>query len=211
MSIDHEIKPEILCIYGSPRAKGNTDKLMDAFSMGVQDAEGVPKSVYLRDLNISPCKEIYACKHKGQCAIKDDMIPLYDDLMKADAIALSSPVMFYGMSAQTKAFIDRCQAVWCMKRYLGKKTNLSPFENKKGVFLSVGASTGQKLFDGMLLTFRYFLEPFDATTWRWLGCRGIDERGDILKHPSTIDEARLLGRELVETIYDDFNRLKGES
>lgn len=203
MSIDHEFIPEILCIYGSPRAKGNTDLLMDAFVKGVEAAGGKAGLVYLRKLNIAPCKEIYACKNKGKCAINDEMTPLYGDLMLAHAIALASPVMFYAMSAQTKAFIDRCQAVWCMKHYLNMQTNLSPLNERKGVLLSVGGSTGQKIFDGMLLTFKYFLEPFDAKLWKWLGYRGIDAKGDIMKRPDALAEAEALGRELVEAVRND--------
>ena len=83
MSNEHGSEPEILCIYGSPRVHGNTDLLMDAFASGVEQAGGRAERVYLRNLKISPCREIYACRDKGKCALRDDMDALYDRLKES--------------------------------------------------------------------------------------------------------------------------------
>lgn len=193
----------VLCIYGSPRVHGNTDGLMDAFAEGVEAAGGTAERVYLRNLKISPCREIYACRDKGRCALQDDMQPLYEALRDADAIALASPIMFYSVSAHTKAFMDRCQAFWCVK-YLRKETvNRSRLPARKGVFLSVGGSRGQKIFDGALLSFRYFLDTLDAAPWKWLTYREVDEKGDIGRHPTALGDARALGAELVAAVRRD--------
>ncbi|NTU59520.1 MAG: flavodoxin family protein, partial [Deltaproteobacteria bacterium] len=120
---DRDAPPVILCVYGSPRVHGNTDALMDAFAAGVEGAGAVAERVYLRNLKISPCREIYACKNHGRCALQDDMQPLYDRLRDVDAVALASPVMFYGVSATAKAFIDRCQAFWCLKYERGESVS----------------------------------------------------------------------------------------
>ena len=141
-----EQKITVLCVYGSPRVRGNTDRLMDSFCAGVQDAGGEAVRVYLRNLKISPCREIYACKEQGQCALKDDMQPLYEALRDSDAIALASPVMFYGVSAYAKAFIDRCQAFWCLKYIRHEPVSRGRPAERKGVFLSAGGSQGAKIF-----------------------------------------------------------------
>ncbi len=190
----------VLCVYGSPRIRGNTDLLLDAFAAGVEAAGGTAQRVYLRNLNISPCREIYACEREGRCALDDDMQPLYDALRTTDAIALASPIMFYNVSAQAKAFLDRCQAFWCIKYRRKEPVTDHPLALRKGVFLSVGGSKGAKLFDGALLTVKYFLETVDAALWNALTYRTIDERGDIECHPSALAEARALGGKLVETV-----------
>ncbi len=197
----------VLCVYGSPRLRGNTDRLMDAFVEGVEQAGATAQRVYLRNLKISPCREIYACKRDGRCALQDDMQPLYDALQEVEAIALASPVMFYSVSAHTKAFIDRCQAFWCLKYLRHEPVNRSRIPERKGVFLSVGGSKGQKIFDGPLLTFRYFLDTMDAVPWRSLTYRDVDEKGDIDRVPEALDEARSAGRELVRAV---LSTLEGE-
>ncbi len=203
VSNEHAAPPRVLCVYGSPRVGGNTDLLMDAFARGVEEAGGLPERAYLRNLKISPCREIYACKSEGRCALRDDMQPLYDSLRDADAIALASPVMFYSVSAHTKAFIDRCQAFWCVKYVRHESVNRSRLAERKGVFLSVGGSKGQKIFEGPLLTFRYFLDTLDAVPWKSLTYREIDEKGDIAGHPAALAEARELGAALVAAVRAD--------
>jgi multimeric flavodoxin WrbA len=192
--------PSVLCIYGSPRIRGNTDRLLDAFAAGVEEAGGTAQRVYLRNLTISPCREIYACEREGRCSINDDMRPLYDVLRTTDAIVLASPIMFYSVSAHTKAFLDRCQAFWCIKYRRGERVAQHPLLLRKGVFLSVGGSQGAKLFDGALLTMKYFLETVDATLWKSLTYRGIDTAGDIDSHPAALAEAHALGAELTTTV-----------
>ena len=203
MSNDGDGKVTILCIYGSPRIRGNTDQLLDAFCEGVEAAGGVAERVYLRNLKISPCREIYACENAGKCALNDDMQPLYDRLRRVDGFALASPVMFYSVTAVAKAFIDRCQALWCLKHRRGEKISLGRLAERKGVFLSVGGSRGQKIFDGPKLTFKYFLETLDAEPWEALTYRQIDDKGDIAKHPEALDQARELGRAFVGVVAAD--------
>jgi hypothetical protein len=64
----------------------------------------------------------------------------------------------------------------------------------------VGATKGKKLFEGVRLTVKYFLETFDADLWRALLYRGLDFEGDVLKYPEYLDEAYTAGKELVESI-----------
>lgn len=209
MSNDAPPAARVLCVYGSPRVHGNTDALMDAFVRGVEEGGGVVQRVLLRNLKISPCREIYACEREGGCALDDDMQPLYESLRDADAVALASPVMFYGVSAHAKAFIDRCQALWCLKYRRGERVSRSRVPRRRGVFLSVGGSKGQRLFEGPLMTFRYFLDAIDAEPWKNLTIREIDRKGDAEKHPSALEEARALGRELAEEVRRDLEANDG--
>jgi multimeric flavodoxin WrbA len=187
----------VLGIYGSPRREGNTELLLKRLLQGCRDAGAETEEIFLRDLKISPCLEIYACKKDGQCPIADDMQPLYLKFVETDALALASPVFFYAVSAHTKAFIDRCQAMWARK-YLLKQPIALGKPHRKGVFLSVGGSKGNKVFDGPLLTMKYFFDALDMNFYRSLLYPNIDAKGDILKHPTALAEAYALGKELVE-------------
>ena len=186
---------KVLAIFGSPRRGGNTEALLKEFLRGCREAQAETEEVYLRDLKITPCLEIYACRKDGQCPIRDDMQNLYPKIIDADILVLASPVFFYSVSAQAKAFIDRCQAFWS-KKYLLKQPIAPGKQNRKGVFISAGGSQGEKVFDGALLTMKYFFDSVDMVFYKSLLYRGIDGKGDILRHPTAMAEAYGLGKEM---------------
>lgn len=192
--------PTIAAVYGSPRRTGNTNTLLKHAVAGAVSAGASVDEIVLRDFRISPCLEIYACKHAGECAIKDDFPEIRDRLLSADALMIASPIFFYTVSAHTKALMDRCQSLW-VKRYwiAGADGTPPPPPSKNALFISAGATRGKKLFDGVLLTMRYFLEVLDARLWRSLLVRGVDHQGDIFKHPEHLAAAYQAGRELAET------------
>ncbi len=182
---------KVLGIFGSPRRQGNSDILMKAFLQGAAEAGALVEEVFLRELKISPCLEIYHCFKDGTCPIKDEMRELYDKLIEADVVALASPVFFYSVSAQAKAMIDRTQALWA-RRYALKKD--FPGGNRQGVLLATGATKGRLLFVGSRLVAKYF---FDAINVRYAAevlVRGVDEKGAINGRPEVLEQARDLGR-----------------
>jgi multimeric flavodoxin WrbA len=185
---------KVLGIMGSPRKQGNTDILLDKALEGAREAGAEVEKVLVSKLKISPCLEIYACLKDGDCAIKDDMQLLYKKLLEADHIIFASPIFFYSITSQAKAVIDRCQALWVRKHVLdmGKEDK----RVRRGLFISVGATRGTKLFDGAVLTVKYF---FDAIGVKYSGdllVRGIDNKGQIGEHPAALEDAFHLGQEL---------------
>jgi len=195
--------PEILAIYGSPRKKGNNALLLNKAVEGARDAGAQVDEVVLRDLEMSPCLEIYGCLKTGRCAIKDDFQAVYDQIVECQGLILASPIFFYAVSAHTKILMDRCQSLW-VKRYWLEKTPLNQKgAARKGLFISVGATRGKRLFDGTLLTVRYFFDAIDTELWRSLLYRGMDFEGDILKQPEYLKEAFEAGRDLAKAIEED--------
>jgi len=188
--------PRILALYGSPRRAGNTAALLKRAVEGARSARADVTELVLRDLKMSPCLEIYGCKKDGRCVIDDDFQKVYDQLLDCDGLMLASPVFFYAVSAHTKILIDRCQSLWVKKYWLEQSPSALRSINRKGLFIAVGATKGKKLFDGVLLTVRYFFDPLDMELWRALLYRGLDFEGDAVKHPEFLDEAYQAGKEL---------------
>ena len=189
---------KITAIYGSPRRNGNTAKLLQSAIDGARSSGAEVTEIVLRDLKLQPCLEIYACQKDGHCAIKDDFHGLAETLLSSQATMLASPIFFYAVSAHVKAMMDRCQSLWVKKYWLDKKP-LGKLDNSKpGLFLSVGATRGKRLFEGAQMSVKYFFDTFDTSLWRTLGYRGLDEADDILKHPEYLAEARQAGIDLVE-------------
>ncbi len=183
----------ILGIMGSPRLGGNTDLLLDAALNGARSAGAEVEKTVVDKLNISPCREHYGCLQDGNCVIRDDMDALYAKLLDADAIIVASPMFFYGITAQLKALIDRCQALWSRKHVL-KQT--WPGAGRKGAFIAVGATRGETLFDGSKATVKYFFKTIGVEYAEELLIRGVDQKGDIQKHPSALKDAFELGQRL---------------
>jgi multimeric flavodoxin WrbA len=127
---------------------------------------------------------------------------VYDQLLACDGVMLASPIFFYTVSAHTKILMDRCQSLW-VKKYWIDKTPYGQWEPKrKGLFISVGATRGKRLFEGTLLTLKYFLDILDAELWKALLYRGLDFEGDVSKHQEYLQEAYEAGKEFALALED---------
>ncbi|GBC63499.1 flavodoxin family protein [Desulfonema ishimotonii] len=201
--------PEIVAIYGSPRRRGNTATLLKHAVEGAREADAHVEEIVLRDKKISPCLEIYKCKEAGKCAIRDDFQEVCDRILSAHGIILASPIFFYTVSAHTKILMDRCQSLWVKKYWIDNTPFGDRTFRRKGLFISAGATRGKKLFEGALLTVKYFFDVIDTELWQTLLYRQLDFEGDVLRHPEYLKEARESGAALVKAIRngqgDDFS------
>ena len=194
--------PKVVAIYGSPRRKGNTATLLREAIRGARECGAVVEEIVLRDQKISPCLEIYGCKETGECAIKDDFQKVRDLILDAQGLILASPIFFYSVSAHTKILMDRFQSLWVKKYWIDKTPKNQKNSPRKGLFISVGATKGKKLFDGALLSIRYFFDTLDMELWKTLQYRQLDFEGDVLKHPEYLEEAFETGKEFAEALED---------
>ncbi len=188
---------DVLVFLGSPRKKGNSEILTQALLEGVRQAGGSPEIIRLCDLKISPCISCGGCDKTGKCVVEDDMTPLYEKIITIDKIIVSSPIFFYGITAQTKAFIDRTQALWNRKRLLQKKGEWVDNPERKGFFISVAATRGARIFEGAILTMKY---GYDAMGMQYAGeflVSGPDKRGDMARYEQKLAEAREAGKNFI--------------
>lgn len=187
---------KILGIMGSPRIASNTDLLLDEALKGAQSEGAAVEKLVLDKMNISPCREFYACFEDGNCVIQDDMTGVYTKLLEADGIIVATPMFFYGVSAQLKALIDRCQAIWARQYVLKEKFK----PGRKGAFIAVGATRGKLLFDGSVLTIKYFFQALDVEYTEELLIRGVDRKQEIKEHTTALTDAFALGKRLARKL-----------
>lgn len=185
---------KVLGIMGSPRIKGNTDLLLDEALKGAQSQAAEVEKIIVDKLKIAPCREYYGCLRDGNCVIRDNMDDIYPKLLAADTIIVASPIFFYGLTSQLKALIDRCQALWAKKYVL--KQDISDL-NRKGAFIAVGATRGRQLFDGAILTVKYFFKAISVEYIDELLVRGVDKKGEIKQHSTALKDAFELGKRLI--------------
>ncbi len=190
----------IIAIYGSPRRDGNSSTLLKQAVAGARKEGAHVDEFFLRDYKISPCLEIYNCIKTGKCAIQDDFPRILDKMEASKGIMLASPIFFYTVSAHTKIFMDRCQSLWVRKYWIEKQKFGTRREDKKGLFLSVGATKGKRLFDGALLTVNYFFDVLDADFHSKLLFRGLDFKGEAQKRKDYLQQSFEGGRDLVRAL-----------
>ena len=185
----------ILGIMGSPRIKGNTDMLFDEALKGARSQGAYVEKIIVDELEIAPCHENYGCIENGNCVIRDDMDSIYPKLLEADVVIIASPIFFYGLTSQIKALIDRCQALWARKYVLKQNP---PDTGRKGAFIAVGATRGKKLFDGSILTVKYFFQAIGVEYGEELLVPGVDKQGEIMEHPTALTQAFELGSRIAQ-------------
>jgi multimeric flavodoxin WrbA len=146
--------------------------------------------------NIIPCKEYVVCEKKGFCPIDDDIkSEIYPLIRQAEVVVLATPIFFFNMTAQLKAVVDRCQTFWARK-YKLKLTDPAK-KAKRGFLLSVGASKGKNLFEGLQLTAKYFFDAIDARFEGSLTYRDIEGPKDMAHHPTVSADVEKAAADLI--------------
>ncbi len=110
---------KVLIISSSPRKNGNSQALCVQFAEGAKESGNQVHLIRLAEKKIGFC---YACdgcmRNGGTCVQKDDMAEILNLFQEADVLVLATPIYFYGITAQMKAFIDRTYPIW---QNLGEK------------------------------------------------------------------------------------------
>ena len=134
----------ILVLNGSPRPKGNTRQMVDAFTEGATSAGHQVNVVNVCQKNIKGCIACEYCHTKGHgtCVQKDDMQEVCSFLKEADMLVLASPIYYHGISGQLKCAIDRFYSAAYPAR--------PPRLKKIAMFLSSGDAD---MYDGAMFSF----------------------------------------------------------
>ena len=136
---------KILLVTGSPRAKGNTDLLAQAFQEGAEQAGHQVTVFDAGKKNILPCKACDTCYQKGvPCSFADDFNQCEAAMKEADVVVLASPLYWYTFSAQMKLFIDKLKA-------FGAGGSIA--SNKESMLIACGAVADASRFDAMVDTY----------------------------------------------------------
>ncbi len=160
----------ITVLIGSPRRRGNTALLANAFSEGASEGNTV-ELLHVADYSINPCLGCNICySSEGHaCVQKDDMKLICQKLMHTDTLVIASPVYFYGVSAQLKALIDRLHTP-LRNEFLIKRLGL----------ILVGAASLPDLFDPIVMQYRMICRFFGLEDIGMVLVRGAREAGDVL-------------------------------
>ena len=136
----------IIGICGSPRKQATEYVLREALNM-LEKLGFETEFFTVRGKEIGFCRHCDYCLKNEECAVRDDMYQLYPLLRNARGIVIATPVYNGGISAQTKAVMDRCRALVAADRDF--------FRHKVGMAIAVGGDRvgGQELAIQQIITF----------------------------------------------------------
>ncbi len=154
---------KILAIHGSPRKKGITSKISQAFLDQAEQKGAEIQSFHLNDMVFQGCQGCHLCKTKFEsCVLKDDLTPVLAGIQASDILVLASPIYFWDVTGQFKSFFDR---TWSLVKP-DYQTNPHPVRmdsGKKAVWISSQGDAEEK-FKDMVHKYTGFLAMFGCET-----------------------------------------------
>ena len=122
----------ILLINGSPKPDSNLRRILEKIG---KDTGLEYKIIDLKDLNIHPCIGCVKCASTNRCMQKDDMAPLYDEIVNSDALIIGGVTYFAHPNALTRIFMERMYPL----RHMEPQTL-----NKPGAAVAVGGEQAEE-------------------------------------------------------------------
>lgn len=174
----------VVVLNGSPRHKGNTEIMVEAFAQEARAAGHEVQVLSVGRMNIAGCKGCgYCLSHEGACVNGDDMTQVAEALKGADVVAFASPIYWFDITSQLKAVIDR------MYRYAATGF---PF-HKTALLLDAG--DGGPVFDAAITQYKASAE---YCKWEDAGivCVPNMEKKGSMAQAAQLDEVRRLARSL---------------
>ena len=98
---------KILMLTGSPRRRGATNLMADAFRKGAEENGHTVVRFDCARMDVHPCTGCFSCRKDGPCVLRDDMVSVEREIPNTDVLVYVTPVYYAGMSAQIKTVIDR--------------------------------------------------------------------------------------------------------
>ena len=103
---------KVIVLNGSPRKNFNTAKLLKEAQKGAESVGAEVEYFNLYEHNFLGCRSCFACQRKGSttegiCAINDDIKPILEKCINADAIIIGTPVYFSYPTGVFRSFVER--------------------------------------------------------------------------------------------------------
>jgi multimeric flavodoxin WrbA len=172
---------KVVAIVGSPHVKGNTSYLVDEALKELTSQSIETEKISLAEVTIAPCQGHDKCDTFKVCKIKDDAPEVIKKFNEADAVILATPVYYYDITAQMKAFIDR--NYFCFRHDIKKKA-------KCAGLIAIGGGGGA---EETLNTLKRFVKLPEKNLFIVSGYHGEKAAKD---KPALVKQARDMGKNL---------------
>jgi len=181
---------KVIALVGSPRLGGNTDFLVDqalgeAAKLGAQT-----EKIMLSEFEVAPCLGHDDCGSFESCIQKDDTSWILEKFCEADGVILATPVYYYNVTAQMKAFMDRNYFLY--------------MHNRKSQAKAVGiivVAQSEGIEDTVHTLKRYINESFRVPKDRICELHGYAyELGEAKNNTELVERAQEFGKRIDESL-----------
>ena len=122
---------KVIILNASPRTNFNTAKMLKEAQKGAESVGAEVEYFDLVKLNYKGCMSCFACKIKnsktnGLCAIRDDLRPILEKIIQADAVIIGTPVYFSYATGMFRNLMERM--LFAAYKYM--KTNANCLNRK---------------------------------------------------------------------------------
>lgn len=136
----------ILGFSGSPKPDSNCQRMVRRM---LQEIGGESKFYDLSMMKIAPCTGCVKCGASNRCVQRDDMTPLYDEIVSADALVVGAVNFFGHPNAFSRLFLERLYPL---------RHNEPQTKGKVAAVIAVGGSPDE--IDGVAQELAYHLESY---------------------------------------------------
>ncbi len=181
---------KVLAIVGSPRLNGNTNYLVDQALEEAAKLGAHTEKIVLSQYEVNPCIGHDECASFDCCLQKDDAGWILERFREADGVILATPVYYYNVSAQMKAFIDRNYFLYKHDRKYRARV------------VGIIVVAEMEAIEDTLYTLKQFINwSFDVKEDRIFIASGYALRpGEVKNNLPLVEEARKVGRQMVESL-----------
>ena len=162
---------KIIVITGSPRKKGNTLAMVEAFTKAAEEKGHEVMRFDAAMMKIGGCRACMTCYKTGKaCSFDDDFNSIAPHILDADAVVYAMPVYWYSIPAQIKGVIDRVFSF-----VVGGKS----INGKKCGIITCCEEHDASVMDGVTQPLK---RSFDLLKWDFAGevcIPGVLNEGDI--------------------------------
>ncbi len=181
---------KVIAIVGSPRPGGNTDYLVDQTLQELTAHGFETEKIILSRYRVNPCLGHEDCASFSTCKQNDDAPWILDKFSSAEGIILGSPVYYYNITAQMKAFIDRNYFLY---------THGVPVKALCAGLIVIAGSEG--IDHAVRALMRFVKSSTDIPTNRILTVSGYaNQPGEVKSNVALVREARKLGTQIAEIL-----------
>lgn len=186
-----------LVLSTSPRRDGNSALLASAAAEGLREAGHACELVNTEDVLQTFLRDCRSCRREnGECSIGDGFRKVFfDAFLPAEGFIAATPIYWYGMSAQLKAFFDRTFC-YVAASYPGSQSVIRSMMGKRVGLLMSSEETFPTVSAGIVHQVQEYCR-YTRSTFAGVVQGFGNRRGEIAVDPSLpLQRARELGREL---------------
>lgn len=200
-----EATNRLLVLVGSPRREGNSAALARAVQQGGEQSGASVSLRFVDDYITSFLRDCRRCRTPtGECSIADGFRGLFlDEYLPAAGVVFCSPVYWYGLSAQMKAFFDRTFCYYAAS--YPRSAEVVAGMSKKRIGLALAS---EETYPGASLGIVHQVQEFARYTHSELVgvVRGVgNSRAEVARDPACpLGEAERLGHEIFTRHYSDY-------